>query len=85
MATVTRSSIIKVVGEAPIVIEAIVGELGGGQGGAQGEKQNSLRESIQMREFFSLRNENLFVVPRGNICNHPPVALQMMAWTGRRG
>ena len=81
----TKSTIVKIVREAPIVIEAIVGELGGGQGGAQGEKQNSLRESIQMREFFSLRNENLFVVPRGNICNHPPVAWQMMAWTGRRG
>ena len=43
MATVTRSSIIKVVGEAPIVIEAIVRVLGGRQGsGAQGEKQNRL-------------------------------------------
>ena len=48
----TKSTIVKIVREAPIVIEAIVGELGGGQGGAQGEKQNSLRESIQMREFF---------------------------------
>ena len=65
----TKSTIVKIVREAPIVIEAIVGELGGGQGGAQGEKQNSLRESIQMREFlFLLRNENLFVVAGGNIC-----------------
>merc|ERR1719273_2300378 len=36
-----KSTIVKIVREAPIVIEAIVGKLGGGQGGAQGEKQNS--------------------------------------------
>ena len=39
----TGSSIVKVVREAAIVVEAIVGELGGGQGSSgQGEKQNSL-------------------------------------------
>ena len=39
----TSSSIVKVVREASIVIEAIVRELGGGQGSStQGEKQNSL-------------------------------------------
>ena len=50
----TKSTIVKIVREAPIVIEAIVGELGGGQGGAQGEKQNSL-EGVDPNEriFFT--------------------------------
>ena len=43
MVTLTGSSIVKVVREASIVIEAIVRELGGGKSSsAQREKQNSL-------------------------------------------
>ena len=44
----TSSSIVKVVREASIVIEAIVRELGGGQGSStQREKQNSLRKCYE--------------------------------------
>ena len=54
MATVTRSSIIKVVGEAPIVIEAIVRVLGGRQGsGGQGEKQNRLKKDYTVSKTAS--------------------------------
>ena len=44
----TGSSIVKVVWEATVVIEAVVRILGGRQGSAQGEKQNSLLTMIRM-------------------------------------
>ena len=58
MATLTGSSIVKVVREAAIVVEAVVGVLGGRQGSsAQGEKQNSLMTDYTtscVRQYFGL-------------------------------
>ena len=98
MTMLTGSSIVKVVWEATIVIEAVVRILGGRQGSAQGEKQNSLLTMIRMethdKDYIDgqlSESKSGFNAQEWNFCDRwiwmkkRPVAWQVMAGTGSLG